>query len=255
MNDIKVEQKGAITWITLNRPHAMNAVTPDMQQALQVAFDGFAADDTQHIAVLIGAGDKAFCAGSDLKTGPYEPYPKNGYAGLAERFDLHKPVIAAVNGFVLGGGFEIALACDLIIATETATFSLPEPLIGAVALGGGLHRLTRQIGLKQAMGLILTSKRIDVHEAHRLGLINEITTQDNLVATVERWCADILKGAPAAVRASKATSYQGLSEASLEDALANQKHYPAFKAWQNSEDVQEGLKSFAEKRAPKWTGR
>ena len=257
MDAIEVEHRGPVTWVTLNRPEAMNSLTPDMHHALQAAFDGFAADPAQRICVVTGAGEKAFCAGSDLKAaaaGEERPYPRCGYAGLAERFDLVKPVIAAVNGLALGGGFELALACDLIVAVETASFGLPEPLIGTVALGGGLHRLQRQIGLKQAMGLALSSRRIAAADAFRLGLVNEVVPAGGLAAAVERWCADILKGAPLAIEASKETLLKSLDEPTLAQAIRNQASYPAFAAHAASADRLEGPRAFAEKRPPVWTG-
>ena len=154
MEFITVATTDRVTTITLNRPEVMNALNPAMHVELQETFDTFAADPDQFICVVTGAGDRAFCAGSDLKaavTNGHRGYPKNGYAGLIERFDCPKPIIAAVNGVALGGGFEVALACDIIIASESASFGLPEPLVGAVALGGGVHRLARQIGLKQSI--------------------------------------------------------------------------------------------------------
>src|ERR1700761_4057397 len=139
---ISVAMADRVTTITLNRPEVMNAINPQMHLELQAAFDEFAASEEQLVCVMTGAGERAFCAGSDLKAGARErgfSYPKNGYAGLIERFDLYKPVIAAVNGVCLGGGFEVALACDLIIASDRASFGLPEPRVGAIALGGGAH--------------------------------------------------------------------------------------------------------------------
>ena len=256
---IRVTEADRITTITLARPQAMNAVTPAMHAELQRAFDRFAAADDQYIAVVTGAGDRAFCAGSDLKEaasrGIVGAYPQNGYAGLIERFDLTKPVIAAVNGVALGGGFEIALACDIILASDNAKFGLPEPLVGAVALGGGLHRLARQIGLKQAMGMILTSRMVTAADGVRLGFVNEVVPPAELPEAVARWCAAILKGAPLAVRASKETVMRGLDEPSLADALRGQERYPAFAQWRGAEDTQEGPRAFAEKRAPVWKGR
>ncbi len=252
---IEVALNGPVTTVTLNRPEARNAITPQMHDDLQTAFDAFATDDGQRICVITGAGDKAFCAGSDLKARGGGTYPKNGYAGLIERFDLHKPVIAAVNGFALGGGFEIALAADIIVATETASFGLLEPLVGAVALGGGVHRLVRQIGMKPAMGMLLSARRIGADEAYRLGLINEVVAPTELGAAVERWCEDILRCAPLSLQATKEAAQLGLEEPSLADAMRNQEAYPAFAAWRKSDDLHEGRKAFAEKRPPEWKGK
>ncbi|QJQ31059.1 enoyl-CoA hydratase [Sphingomonas lacunae] len=256
MDFITVSSAGPITTITLNRPEVMNCINPAMHHELQAAFDAFAADASQFVAVVTGAGERAFCAGSDLKARDLgAAYPASGYAGLIERFDLDKPVIAAVNGLALGGGFEVALACDIIIASETASFGLPEPLVGAVALGGGMHRLARQIGLKQAMGMILTSARVSAADGMRLGFVNEVVTPDDLEAATLRWCEAILKGSPMSIRASKQTVMRGLDEPSLAKAIANQTRYPAYAAWRESEDAREGPRAFAEKRAPQWKGR
>lgn len=260
VTDILVTRDGPVTTVTLNRPQAMNAITLPMHHALEAAFTEFAEDDSQQVCVVTGAGERAFCAGSDVKAAAASGglplgYPEHGYAGLIERFDCPKPFVAMVNGLALGGGFEIALACDLIIASETASFGLPEPLIGAVALGGGLHRLARQIGLKQAMGLILTSRRIDAAEAWRLGLVNALVPPVELAVETHRWVDAILRGAPPAIRASKATTLRGLDEAGVAEAMRNQLDYPEFAQWRASDDLAEGLRSFAEKRPPVWTGR
>jgi enoyl-CoA hydratase/carnithine racemase len=255
--NLVVTTQGRVTTITLNRPAAMNAITPAMHHELQAAFDAFAADDEQYIGVVTGAGERAFCAGSDLKVirdigVAGTKYPKNGYAGLIERHDLSKPLLAAVNGVALGGGFEVALSCDLIIASETAKFGLPEPLVGAVALGGGLHRLARQIGLKQAMGMILTSEPVDARRGYELGFVNEVVAPAELTAATERWCARILKAAPLSIRASKETVHRGLAEPSVAEAMAHQDKYPAFAKWKTAEDTKEGPRAFAEKRQPRW---
>ena len=258
MNSVKVTLSGAVTTVRLNRPQVLNAIDPAMHDELEAAFNAFAADPDQYICVVTGEG-RGFCAGSDLKQvaadGPHRGYPAHGYAGLIERFDCPKPFIAAVNGLALGGGFELALACDIVIAAESASFGLPEPLVGAVALGGGVHRLARQIGLKQAMGMILAARQVGAAEGARLGFVTEVVPDGDLEAAVTRWCESILQGSPMAIRASKEAVVRGLDEPSLAAAMKNQTDYPAFAAWRASEDAREGPRAFAEKRAPLWQGR
>lgn len=256
---IDVSVSDHITRLTLNRPAVLNSINQEMHDELQVAFDQFERDDDQYICVIAGAGERAFCAGSDLKSiakrGKPHVYPKSGYAGLIERFDLSKPLIAAVDGVAVGGGFEVALACDILIATRRARFGLPEPLIGAIALGGGVHRLARQVGLKQAMGLILTGDIIDAEAADRMGIITELVDHDALEDSVSTWCEKILRCAPLATRASKQTVMRGLDESSLQHALERQQTYPEFQLCYNSADRHEGASAFAEKRPPRWSGR
>jgi enoyl-CoA hydratase/carnithine racemase len=256
---ITVTHEAHVTRITLNRPEVLNAIDQRMHDELERAFDDFAADDSQYLCVLAGAGGRAFSAGSDLKAiaraGRPNVYPKHGYAGLIERFDLDKPLIAAVDGVAVGGGFELALACDIVIATTRSRFGLPEPLVGAVALGGGMHRLARQIGLKQAMGMILTGDLVPAEEAWRMGFVTALVDAADLAATVDDWCARILRCAPLATRASKQSVMRGLAERGVEEAMQRQRDYPAFAAWEASADRLEGAAAFAEKRAPRWQGR
>ncbi len=176
-----------------------------------------------------------------------------GFGGLTSRFDLSKPVIAAVNGVAMGGGFEIALACDLIIASEKALFALPEPKVGLAALAGGLNRLPRQIGPKRALGMILTGRHVPAEEGLQLGFVNEVVPHDELMAAAARWAEQICACAPLSIRASKDVVYRSLDSASLEESMEAQ--YDSVRAMVKSEDFVEGPRAFAEKRPPEWKGR
>jgi enoyl-CoA hydratase/carnithine racemase len=255
---VNVERDGPITIVTLNRPESMNALHSPAHFELHEIFDAFANDPEQWVAIVTGAGERAFSAGNDLKhqaTGGEMRSPPSGFAGLTSRFDLNKPLIAAVNGVAMGGGFEIALACDIIIASDNAIFALPEPRVGLAALAGGVHRLPRQIGMKNAMGMILTGRRVPAAEGKELGFVNEVTTQAELMATARKWAGLICECSPMSVRASKEAVNKGLAEPTLADAITGQNKYPAVAALFRSDDFREGPRAFAEKRAPNWTGR
>jgi crotonobetainyl-CoA hydratase len=255
---IKVERDGPVTLITLNRPEVMNALHSPMHFEMDEALNAFAADPEQWVGIITGAGERAFSAGNDLKwqaTGGEMKSPPSGFAGLTSRFDLTKPLIAAVNGVAMGGGFEIALACDLIVASSSAIFALPEPRVGLAALAGGLHRLPRAIGVKRAMGMILTGGRISAEEGQALGFVNEVVAPEDLMAAARRWAELINECSPMSVRASKAAVMKGLDEPTLEAAIRGQNRYEPVAALFRSEDFVEGPLAFSQKRAPKWKGR
>jgi len=254
----KVERDEHVTVVTMNRPEVMNAVHPPANFELAKVFDAFAADAEQWVAIITGAGDRAFSAGNDLKyqaAGNPITVPPTGFAGLTSRFDLTKPVIAAVNGLAMGGGFEIALACDIIVAAETAVFALPEPRVGLAALAGGLHRLPREIGLKRALGMVLTGRRVTAAEGLALGFVNEVVSPPGVVKAAKRWAGQILECSPMSIRASKEAVHRGLMEPSLRAAIENQRDYEAIRAMFRSEDLIEGPMAFAQKRQPQWKGR
>jgi enoyl-CoA hydratase/carnithine racemase len=254
---ISVVQEGRLTLVTINRPDVLNALHPPAHYELATAFDAFQRDSRQWVAIVTGAGERAFCAGNDLKfrvAAGRQRMPDSGFGGLTARFDLDKPVLAAVNGLAVGGGFELALACDLIVADERAQFALPEVRVGLGALAGGLHRLPREIGLKAAMGIALTGRRVDAAEANRLGFVNEVAPARTSVDVARRWADEILLGGPLAVRAAKQTILRGLDEPGLREALSLQGQYPAVLAMYASEDAIEGPRAFAEKRLPRWQG-
>src|SRR5881227_2757018 len=202
----KVTRKGPITIVTLSRPEVYNALHIDAHFELNKLFDDFSADPEQWVAIVTGAGDKAFCAGNDLKwqaAGGKRGWDKGGFGGLTSRFDCDKPLIAAVNGVAMGGGFEIALACDLIIASENARFALPEPHVGLAALAGGVHRLPRTIGLKRAMGMMLTGRHVPAREGYELGFVTAVVPERQALAEAKKWAVQILECSPMSIRATK----------------------------------------------------
>ena len=185
----RTERDGRILVITIDRPERMNALHPPAQFELERTFSEFEADPDLWVAILTGAGDRAFSAGNDLKfqaEGGTRARPASGFGGLAERFDRSKPIIAAVNGVAMGGGFELALACDVIIAEESARFALPEPRVGLAALGGGLHRLPRMIPMKQAMGMILTGRHVPAAEGLSLGFVTRLVPDGEALSAARR---------------------------------------------------------------------
>jgi enoyl-CoA hydratase/carnithine racemase len=252
----RVESDAGLLVITMQRPEVLNALHLPAHTELSSIFDAYAADPSLRVAIVTGSGERAFCVGTDLKslakTGNYD-YPSGGFAGITKRFDLWKPVIAAVNGLCLGGGMEILAACDIAVAGDHSQFGLPEPLVGLAALGGGaLQRLARQIAMKDAMALALTGKRIDAAEARRIGLVSEVVPQAEVMARARALAGEILACAPLAVQATKQAMLMSFDEANLERAMRTQ--YPAEAVMLASQDAIEGPLAFAQKRKPNWTG-
>ncbi len=248
-----VQDEGRLRIVTLNRPEVLNALHADANDELAQVWDEFAAREDLWVGIITGAGGRAFSAGNDLKvqaTGRRRPNGPRGFAGISHRFDLDKPLIAAVNGVAMGGGFETALACDIIIASENAVFALPEPRVGLIAGGGGVHRLPRTIPIKKAMGMILTGRRVSAREGFELGFVTEVVPEGQALDAAKRWASLILECSPKAVRASKQASYRGLDEQKLQTAMRTV--YPAQQENIESQDYIEGPKAFAEKRKPNW---
>jgi enoyl-CoA hydratase/carnithine racemase len=251
---VRTKRDGAVLEVTLDRPKA-NAIDAHTSRALYAAFRAFQDDASLSVAILTGGGDKFFSAGWDLKAaacgeGLETDHGPGGFAGITEFFDLDKPLIAAVNGVAMGGGFETALACDIIIAAENAVFALPEPRVGLIAGGGGVHRLPRTIPIKKAMGMILTGRRVPAREGFELGFVTEVVPEGQALEAAKRWAGLILECSPKAVRASKQASYRGLDEQKLQTAMRTV--YPAQQENIDSQDYIEGPKAFAEKRKPNW---
>jgi enoyl-CoA hydratase/carnithine racemase len=251
------EKQGRIAVVTINRPERMNALHPPANFELHEIWDDFERDPDVWIGVLTGTGDKAFSAGNDLKYTAEHGMgmvrsADTGFGGITARTTCWKPIIAAVNGFALGGGFEMALACDIIIAAEHARLGLPEPRVGLMAGAGGVHRLPRMIPHKIAMGYMLTGRHMTAQEAHRWGIVNEVVPLAELMPTVQRWANEILECAPLSVRASKQAALMGLGHP-LEIAL--HLNYTEVTKMRRSEDTVEGPRAFAEKRKPNWQAR
>ena len=251
------EKHGRLAIVTLNRPERLNALHPPAHLELHEIWNDFERDPEVWVGILTGAGDKAFSAGNDLKyTAEHGANmgraAESGFGGITNRTTCWKPIIAAVNGFALGGGFEMALACDIIIAADHARLGLPEPRVGLMAAAGGVHRLLRMMPHKLAMGYMLTGRHMTAQEAHRWGIVNEVVPLADLMATVHKWADDILACAPLSIRASKQAALMGLGQP-LELAL-NLNYTEALKM-RYSEDTVEGPRAFAEKRPPRWQGR
>ncbi|WP_313806856.1 enoyl-CoA hydratase-related protein [Sphingobium sp.] len=249
--------EGGIAVLTIERQDRMNALHPAAHHELSDLFDRLPSMKGIRVVVVTGGGDRAFCAGYDLKdnleSGVME-IGSGGFAGFNARTDYPLPVIAAVNGLALGGGFELALACDFIVAADTATFALPEPKVGWAALGGGIQRLPRAVGMKRAMDIILTGRVVKADEAFAIGLVSEVVPRQDLMAAARRWASEVATCAPLSIRCSKEVAYGSFDLPSLSDAL-DISRFPLTQRVMESEDAVEGKRAFTERRPPRWTGK
>ena len=250
---ISALENGPVFEIAIRRPEVSNALNAAAHAELHDAFDRFASDPRFRVATITGEG-RAFCAGSDLKergSNGIADLPPSGYAGFLNRFDLDKPVIAAVNGHAIGGGTEIVLACDLAVAARGAKFGLPEPRVG-LAAEGGLYRLARQLPAKTANRIALLGELFDADQALECGLVNEVVEPRRLRDAVDRMTRALLANAPLALAATKQMLRRGADAPSLEAAHSGKP--PGLEAMLASDDAAEGVRAFVEKRPPRWTG-
>ncbi len=256
--NIRFDVDGRVATITIDRPEVRNALDLVANMEMQHAFARFRDDDELWVAIVTGAGERAFCAGADLRgtaSGQGVPIDERPpFGGITRDYFTDKPIIAAVNGVAVGGGLELALATDVIVASEEARFGLPEPKVGVLAGAGGIHRLARQVPLKQAMGLILSGRLIDADEAHRLGLVNTVVPAPQVMPEARRWADDILQCAPLSVRTSKARTLAGLGLDHDIDTLIREDD-EALQHLRTTEDFKEGPQAFLAKRPPVWQGR
>lgn len=244
-----------IAIVTMNRPDRRNALHPAAHHEMETIFDNLALQPGLRCLILTGAGE-AFCAGYDLRdnleTGVLEIAVK-GFAGLTSRIDYPLPIIAAVNGVAIGGGFETALACDIIVASHNAHFSMPEARVGWSPLGGGLQRLPRIVGEKRALDIVLSGRHLGAEEAERIGIVSEVTAPDELMPVARRWAKTIASGAPLSIACNRE-----VVRCSLDMPLAQAldiSNFPSAARVLESEDAVEGKRAFVEKRPPRWQGR
>lgn len=261
---VRTELSDGILLVMMDRPEARNALNREMGMALTEAWQAFQADPNQRVAILTGVGDKAFCAGADLKEmrsvyGSMTPLERRergermpGLGGLTRNFDAGKPIIAAINGPCLAGGLELALACDMRIAADHAVFGLPEVKRGIIPGAGGTQRLPRAIPVGIAMEMLATGEPIDAERAYSVGLINRVVPLDGLLEAAFALAKTIARNAPLAVQAARAAALKGM-HLPLDDGLRLEQFYA--EPCRHSEDAQEGIKAFAEKREAIFRGR
>ena len=258
------EKRDRVAYITLNRPNVLNALNAEVHSLLCEIWDDFESDDDLLVGVMMGAGTRAFSVGQDLNELASQPpgseasrttygsKGKPGWPRITERFEVTKPLVAKVRGYAIGGGFELALACDVIVASRDASFSLPEARWGLVPGAGGAFRLVKELPWKSAMAHLLTGRAISADRAWQLGLISDLAEPDELDACVDGWVRDILAAAPLALRSIKEAAFRSLTMP-LDEAF--NETYVWEERRRGSADASEGPRAFREKRLPNWSGR
>lgn len=256
--NVEFSVEGGVARVTLNRPERRNAVDAETECELENIWRAIEQDSTIRCVVLTGTGDKAFCAGADMKSDTglsgleyWAASRENGFGGIAMRHSLSVPVIARVNGIAMGGGLEMVLGCDIVIASDNARFGLPEARVGRLPLDGGMVLLQRYLPQKIALGMMLTGRLMDSQEAAEYGLVNARVPHEKLDEEVDAWTSDLIACAPLSLAAIKTTVYQ---TAHLSPAEAQKLKTTALVAALVSEDANEGVRAFREKRAPVWQG-